>query len=100
EFTVPTLNSQPLGITAGPDGNLWFTEHNSNRIGRGTPAGAVNEFLLLNAGGQPTGITAGPDGNLWFTVFAGNKVARSNTRGGITAEFPGPTAGSQPAGIT
>lgn len=29
-----TAGAQPIGITAGPDGNLWFTEFNGNRIGR------------------------------------------------------------------
>ena len=29
----------PNDITAGPDGNLWFTEAGGNRIGRITPAG-------------------------------------------------------------
>ncbi len=28
----------PIGITAGPDGALWFTEHNGNAIGRLDPA--------------------------------------------------------------
>ena len=26
EFAIPTANSGPVNITAGPDGNLWFTE--------------------------------------------------------------------------
>ena len=26
EFTVPTINASPYGITTGLDGNLWFTE--------------------------------------------------------------------------
>ncbi len=26
EFALPTANSNPIRITAGPDGNLWFTE--------------------------------------------------------------------------
>ena len=30
EFAVPTANSGPLDITAGPDGNLWFTEDANN----------------------------------------------------------------------
>jgi streptogramin lyase len=34
EFPLPTANSIPAGITAGPDGNLWFTEFNGNQIGR------------------------------------------------------------------
>jgi streptogramin lyase len=35
EFTIPTGNSWPLDIAAGPDGNLWFTE----RGGAGTLLG-------------------------------------------------------------
>jgi len=27
EFAIPTANSAPAGITAGPDGNLWSTEY-------------------------------------------------------------------------
>jgi streptogramin lyase len=57
----------PFGITAGPDGNLWFTEERGNQIGRITPAGTVTEFPIPNGNSQPAGITAGPDGNLWFT---------------------------------
>jgi eukaryotic-like serine/threonine-protein kinase len=34
EFPVPTASSSPSGITAGPDGNLWFTEYDGNKIGR------------------------------------------------------------------
>jgi streptogramin lyase len=26
-----------LRIAVGPDGNLWFTEYNTNQIGRVTP---------------------------------------------------------------
>ncbi len=33
EFPTPT-KSAPIGITAGPDGNLWFTEENVSKIGR------------------------------------------------------------------
>src|SRR5438093_314399 len=34
EFAIPTAGSEPAGITAGPDRNLWFTEFNANKIGR------------------------------------------------------------------
>jgi streptogramin lyase len=34
EFAVPTAGSSPSGITAGPDGNLWFTEPGGNKIGQ------------------------------------------------------------------
>ena len=34
EFPIPTSASFPEGITAGPDGNLWFTEALGNKIGQ------------------------------------------------------------------
>src|SRR5262249_43079039 len=68
EFPIPAADSNPFGITRGPDGNLWFTESLAGRIGRITPAGVVTEFSAgITPGGQPAEITAGPDGNLWFT---------------------------------
>jgi hypothetical protein len=38
EYAVPSATSSPWGITAGPDGALWFTETGGNRIGRIAPA--------------------------------------------------------------
>ncbi len=34
EFLLPTPHSPPNAITAGPNDTLWFTESNSNQIGR------------------------------------------------------------------
>src|SRR5207244_1235588 len=81
-FVIPTENrptvspifSNPQGIAAGPDGNLWFTEFNGNQIGRISPSGTVTEFSLPTGLGEPTAIAAGPDGNLWFTEFEQNQV--------------------------
>ncbi|MGB7587935.1 MAG: hypothetical protein WBM00_04425, partial [Solirubrobacterales bacterium] len=68
EFTVPTHISRPFGITAGPDGNVWFTENwpEAHKIGRITPDGQITEFSLSSAANLDS-ITTGPDGNLWFT---------------------------------
>ena len=70
EFTTGlTTNSRPLGIAAGPDGNLWFTESKSpGRIGRITTDGEITEYSDGFSGiDRPWGIAAGPDGNMWFT---------------------------------
>ncbi len=99
ESPVPTARSSPSGITAGPDGNLWFTENGSNQIGRISPSGTITEFPVPTAGSQPLGIAAGPSGNLWFTEGLGNQIGRLSPSGTIT-EFPVPTASSSPAGIT
>src|SRR6266436_741926 len=63
EFGIPTNNSQPAGITLGPDGNLWFTESRADQIGKITPNGSITEYPLPS--GVASGIAAGPDGNLW-----------------------------------
>jgi streptogramin lyase len=105
EYNLPTRNGDPLGITAGPDGNLWFTEeqYGANKIGRITPAGVVTEFQLPGTWTGPLGITAGPDGNLWFTVsqiipdnLIPGQTARIGyiTPKGAITEFPAPGNGT------
>jgi virginiamycin B lyase len=74
EYTVPTPNSNPAGITAGPDGNLWFSEFNANKLAKITTAGVFTEYAIPTSGSEPLGIAPGPDGNLWFVEEGGNKV--------------------------
>jgi streptogramin lyase len=97
QFSV-TWSSEPQGITAGPDGNIWFTEKSGNRIGRITPTGTVTEFAVPTAHGYPDDITTGPDGNLWFTEGNVNKIGRITPTGTIT-EFTLPSAYGDPYGI-
>jgi virginiamycin B lyase len=83
-FPVSSAHQPLLGITLGPDGNVWFTNNPSDLIGRVTPAGVVTEFPSLANPGPPTTstlsgpsrIVAGPDGNLWFTCDASTTVNR------------------------
>src|SRR5256885_5829298 len=77
EFPTPTGSGDPIGITTGPDGNLWFTA--GTDIGRITTGGSFASFPLPTRCGnkfgcKPLGIAAGPDGNLWFTEFNGDKI--------------------------
>jgi len=81
----------PVGITAGPDGNVWFAATDVNKIGRITPAGSITEFPLPTTCGSSNGcgpyaITAGPDGALWFTEAA-NDIGRI-TPAGLVTQFP------------
>ncbi len=99
EYGVPTSGSLPQGITAGPDGALWFAEQNGNKIGRITMSGAITEYSVPTSSSRPLGITAGPDGALWFTEQNGNKIGRITTSGAIT-EYSVPTSSSDPDGIT
>jgi streptogramin lyase len=71
EFPTPTGRGEPLGITVGPDNNLWFTEFRAAKVGRITPAGVFTAELPVGLGTDPGGIATGPDGNVWFTSFSG-----------------------------
>jgi virginiamycin B lyase len=74
EFAIPARESAPYAITAGPDGNVWFTDRSETpRIGRATPQGAVTE---VSAPGATGSIVAGPDGALWFTEPDAGRIGR------------------------
>jgi hypothetical protein len=80
-------------VTAGPDGNLWFTNTGSgaNSIGRVTPAGAISDFTDPTIV-YPRGITAGPDGNLWFTLgYSSDASIGRITPAGVVSNFTDPT---------
>ena len=106
EFELPSMNAVPGLITAGADGNLWFTEVKANKIAHITSGGSitqtsgnVTEFPIPTANSGPVDITAGHDGNFWFTEFDSGKIGRITPAGAIT-EFPLPAANSKPDGIT
>src|SRR6267154_2281215 len=96
EFPLPNPNSGPTTVSIAPDGTLWFTESNGNRIGRMAQDGTgLKEFDLPHAGSAPRIITIGSDGNFWFSEHLGNRMGRI-TPAGVIAEFDIPTPNSQP----
>lgn len=99
QFEVPTPNSYPESVTVGPDGHIWFTEKQGNKVGRLSPEGQISEFPIPTADSRPQGIAVGPDGNLWFAQARGNKIGRVTPAGEMT-EFPVATPESNPFGIT
>jgi streptogramin lyase len=95
EFALPNATSYPRDITAGPDGNLWFTEQGGLRIGRITTGGFINASTEYTGfTGVPLGIAPGPDGNVWFSTQS-DKVAQITPAGTIT-EYDVDTAGCVP----
>lgn len=88
----------PEGVTAGPDGAIWFTDSGNDVIGRLTPQGSYT--LQVVAGGEVSnGITSGPDGALWFTLEESPARIGRITTGGVVTLFPDP-GGAFPHGIT
>ena len=61
EFAPAAVNN-PVGITKGPDGNIWVTQINGVvKIPPGNPNNAQD--FTINAIGGAQAITTGPDGS-------------------------------------
>jgi streptogramin lyase len=96
-FFLGTTLTRPTRITAGRDGNLWFTERATSKIGRITPAGVVTEFPTATPSAEPFGITSGPNGFLFFTERNVDKIGRSTLAGGVDDTIA--TVGDEPEDI-
>ena len=83
------------GITAGPDGSVWFVSSTDDRVGRLDSKGQFTFVTLskTDAADDPSAITLGPDGNLWF--LRASEVGYV-TPSGQVQEFPiaGPPLGA------
>ena len=104
-----TASSEPFGITAGPDGNLWFAVTGANKV-----AGTIDVInpstvsiiraLAIPTNGvstpDPVAITAGPDGNIWFSDGTGAIGVVADTRLVATAQPPSDLSINSPFGIT
>jgi virginiamycin B lyase len=82
-FTLPTPNAEPRGLaieayTTPPYDviNIWFTEYNSDKIGRySLSMNVFYEYSVITAGSRPYSIVAtGPGGYVWFTEPFAQKV--------------------------
>jgi virginiamycin B lyase len=94
-FPVPTPDSWPLGITAGPDGAIWFTERLADKVARMSTDGTFTEWDLT-PGAFPNRIIVGPDDAIWFTELRAGQIGRITTAGTLTQT---PIDGG-PVGIT
>ena len=90
EYQLSAVFPDVQQITAGADGNMWFTESGANMIGRISLNGPAVEFSVPtpNAGLGP--ITQGPDGNVWFGEIG--KIGKITPAGNIT-EYAVPASG-------
>lgn len=110
-YTLPNANSSPEGMTAGPDGNIWFAENFNTGVDRAgiiariTSAGALTEFQIPDQGSQhvhPTFVTTGSDGKIWFAAYDqsnGVYVGSVTTSGSAFSVYPF-TVGASIRGLT
>ncbi|MBX3414059.1 MAG: NHL repeat-containing protein [Pirellulales bacterium] len=81
-------DSEPWGITFGPDGNLYAASYLLNGIGRlnGTTFEYIDTFVDEVTLAGPGSIAFGPDGNLYVANWNVNNVHRYD---GVTGTFLG-----------
>jgi streptogramin lyase len=81
----------PAGITAGPDGAVWFTNFawgNGDSIGEITTSGHFTFYTSTLIDG-PEAITVGPDGALWFTNTGNNTIGRLDPASEAVTSYSG-----------
>lgn len=97
DYPTPTANASPLGVVAGPDGGIWYTEYRASKIARIDPTTlASTDYATPTTDAHPRDMVVGPDGALWFTESTADKVGKLDPASGAITEF---AAGGQPFSI-
>jgi streptogramin lyase len=101
EYVIPRLDKRPrafpIGITTGPDGELWFAERGVGELGRITTGGDVNgQFKIKGKARFPQNVVTGSDGNLWATTGSIHKY-RKEAR--VAPDKYGAVISMTPAGV-
>jgi virginiamycin B lyase len=85
ELSSALYSFEPVYIRGGPDGNLWFTEHDSRRIGRITTEGVYTGFDLPTHGpedlGNPFALAVTATGDIWYTQDLQGRIGHMTPAG-------------------
>ena len=87
-----TTSADPTGITAGRDGNLWFTETGNgvqSYLGQITTGGTITQYAYNDgtAGDSAFDIVMGPDNNLWFGGYIASEIGKFEPTPGVGSQF-------------
>jgi len=89
EWVLPTRDSHPHDPAVAPDGSLWYTAQQVNKLGRVDPAtGAIKEFPLPTPDSGPHGLVVDRNGNVWYTANSKGLIGKLDPRSGRVTEYP------------
>src|SRR6266480_1751103 len=100
DFPEPPGYTRPVFVAIDANGNVWFTEPNSDAIGELNPQNLTWNQWKEPGGSAPFDLTFDKNGNLWFTEFDANKIGFFNPITDKLVENTIPTPDSNPYGIT
>jgi virginiamycin B lyase len=86
-FSFPDEGNQPLAITAGPAGNMWFLEGVGPNIGYITPSGSITEYNTGLGDSYSFGIATGSDGRIWFADNGNNSIGAITADGKTVSDY-------------
>ncbi len=96
----PVGYSSPLFVAVDGNGDVWFTQPDSDAIGEYNPQNQQWSQWFLKKGSEPFDLTFDRYGNLWFTEIGSNAIGFLNTNTGEVVEHATPTPDSNPYSIT
>ena len=79
----------PYGIDIAPNGDVWFTQLNADRIGRVDPD-TFEVTVVDNPFTAPRRIRFDSQGNLWIPGFSSSLLSRFNPQTGEFKSYPLP----------
>ncbi|NND86079.1 MAG: lyase, partial [Nitrosopumilus sp.] len=84
EYSIPTVCTNPLAIVTDYDGNVWFTETNTGKLGKFNPSTLTfteydNPSWPQGGRSMMWGIDYSPDGSVWFTDETYDSVWKFST---------------------
>ena len=98
---APDHDGSKVGVdllVMADNGDIWFTERLTNRIGVLRDDGAINEFQISTPDGYALGVDIDAHGNIWFAERQGNRIGFITPAGAIT-EIEMPKPNSEPRTI-
>ncbi len=91
-FSPPT-KGKPQRLDLDPDGVVWFSERQGNKIGRFDPkTEAFKEFALPGPEASPYAIGVARDRSVWYSSHEQDTMNRLDPATGEVTEFPYPHA--------
>jgi virginiamycin B lyase len=88
EWAIPEPHALPHDPAVDPQGNVWLTLMNANKLARFDPrTQAWKLFPVPTANSGPHGLTADGEGNIWFTENRAGKIGKLNPASGKIVEF-------------
>lgn len=89
EYKIDGENSWPFNVAIGPNGEIWFTQRASGRIGLLDPAtGNTTHYDIQTPNCGPAGLAVDQKtGDVWFTQSYADRIGRLTPKTGEIKEY-------------